>query len=96
MPIIFIGLIVYGVFYLIRSKKINYFRNKLKKHAPFDDDTQLAETSEMKLYKPKKLDFLDDWNKKKKKFIILYINKKHILLILKLKRLLIIIIIKWI
>ena len=55
LPIIFIGLIVFGVLYLIRTKKIKYFKNKLRKQVPFDDEIQIHELNsenknEMKFY----------------------------------------------
>ncbi len=55
MPIIFIALIVFGVLYLIRTKKINYFKNKIRKQVPFDDEIQINEINsekrnEMKSY----------------------------------------------
>jgi len=51
LPIIFIGLIAFGVFYLIRTKKINYFKNIIiKKQAPFNDETIESESNEMKFY----------------------------------------------
>jgi len=59
IPMIFVVLIAFGIFYIRKTIQIKYFKDKLVKASPIDDDLKFDELNEMQPY----LNLNDDKNK---------------------------------